>query len=449
MNVPRPHVAADDERERRARMFEISVVIGLLALGFGLRVWWALTIEPEQVSDARGYLRVALEIAEGKGYREDGLPTAYYPVGYSAALALFHTVFGPAPVVARIANAVLGLGTLASLYVAARALTGSRVAGVLCLALFALYPADVAYSSITLSQPAFNTFALAGAALCVYRPEPRAAAVVLGGALLGWATLTRNQGAVLPALLALAWLVDGAARVKQSLLLVAAFAASLAPWTIRNALAFDAFVPVSNNGGINLFIGNNPSARGRYKFSPRMDAQLSAAVTGPRRGGPNEVAIDRYAAQLAYDWVRQQPRAAIDLWKPKLEYLYADDEAPFGYWAKRVPTPEQSERLARGKALNAPYYLLLLGLSALGACVAAVELTVRRKRFASLLWLPGVVVLAFTALHLLTFGDPCYHHPMMPWLAIYAGYALATPWRYRSTLRKRVLGAQRNGLGPT
>jgi 4-amino-4-deoxy-L-arabinose transferase-like glycosyltransferase len=436
MTARMPQETADESRQRRRRLLEASVVLAIAAAGFSLRLWWALTITPEQVSDARGYAWLALELATGKGYHDEGLPTAYYPMGYSAALAAFHWLFGPDAVVARIANAVLGLGTLLSLYVIARALTESRVAAALTLLAFAIYPADIAYASITLSQPAFNAFALSGVALCVHSRAPKALCLLLGGALLGWATLTRNQGAALPLLLAAAWLLqrDRPHRAKHALLLAAAFIATLAPWTIRNALAFGAFVPVSNNGGINLFIGNNPSARGRYKFSPKMDAQLSRSITGPKLGGPNEVVVDRFAAHLAYRWMSEQPRAALALWKPKFDYLYAEDDAPFGYWARRVPDESQAQRLDRAKQLNAPFYPLLLWLAGLGVCVAGWELCSGRKRLSSLVWMPAVVIVMFTALHMLTFGDPCYHHPMMPWIALYAGYGAATPWHYRAAI---------------
>jgi 4-amino-4-deoxy-L-arabinose transferase-like glycosyltransferase len=417
-------------------VLETCLVASLVAVGFGLRLWWALTISPEQVSDARGYAAAALEIAAGHGYLDEGLPTAYYPVGYSAALAAFHWLFGPEVVVARIANAVLGAGMLFGLYVVTRALTESRAAALITLLAFALYPADIAYTSITLSQPAFNAFAMLGVAACVYSHAPRTAALLLGGVLLGWATLIRNQGAALPVLLIAAWLFQRKpAPRKSALLLTAAFVVTLAPWTVRNALAFHAFVPVSTNGGINLFIGNNPTARGRYKFSQQMDAQLSAAVVGPRRGGPNEVVIDRFAAQLAWAWVSRRPRAALELWKPKFDYLYGGDDGPFGYWSKRVPDARQSARIASAKALNQPVYPLLLWLAALGACITAWELSSGRKKLSSLSWLPAVIIIAFTGLHMLTFGDACYHHPMMPWLAIYVGTAVAAPFRDRAITR--------------
>ena len=109
-----------------------------------------------------------------------------------------------------------------------------------------------------------------------------------------------------------------------------------------------------------------------------------------------------------------------------------------GWWMGGAGVATAAVVMGIGFALGGfwRFYGVLMGLGALGACVAAWELATRRKRMASLLWLPAVVIAAFTVLHLLTFGDPCYHHPMMPWLAIYAGYALAFLGRVASQVRE-------------
>jgi 4-amino-4-deoxy-L-arabinose transferase-like glycosyltransferase len=410
----------------------------LIGLGIGLRLWWALSIAPEQVSDARWYSYAALTLAAGEGYHDAGLPTAYYPVGYPATLASFYWLFGTDEVVARVANAVFAGGTLLGLFAIARALTASRLAATLTLLAFAIYPADIAYTSITLSQMLFNTYALTGSALCLSRVWPKKRWLLLGGALLGCATLTRHQGLALLPLIIVARLLQRhrLRRWAQALFVAVAFLVTLAPWTIRNAVALGGFVPVSTNGGINLYIGNNPSARGRYRYTPQMEAQLTASITGPRRGGHNEVVVDRLAAHLAWLYVAQYPKAALELWPSKFNYLYGDDDAAFGYWIHRLSDETQVSYVQRAKQLDLTYYPLLLWLGGLGASVAAWELCSRRKRLSSLLWLPALVVMVFTALHLLTFGDPCYHHPMMPWIAIYAGYGVAAAWRYRDSARR-------------
>lgn len=428
----------------RLRKVELTALALIFSVGLALRFFWAVTVTPEQVSDARGYARAALDLASGLGYRAGDLPTAYYPVGYAATLSAFHRTFGPEPVVARMANVCLSVFTLLGVFSVARSVTRSTLAALLALLLFALYPADIAYTSLTLSQPAFNAVALAGVALCLWlrpaggtnhiaavlgdpKPQDDDAqaganpwAVLGGAALLGWATLTRSQGAALPLLVALLWCIDRKRPQRRAAaLLMLVFVCTLAPWTIRNAYQLHAFVPVSTNGGINLYIGNNPGARGRYRYNKKLEAPLIEGLSGPRRGGPNEVIVDRRAAALAWNWASQHPSAAIALFPPKLKLLFIGDGAALGYWSKRVPDPSQAALITRVRSWNEHYYQAFLALGLLG--LARIIWT-RRPIY---LWLPPAVIAAFSALHLITFGDPCYHHPMMPWLAICAGYGLA------------------------
>jgi 4-amino-4-deoxy-L-arabinose transferase-like glycosyltransferase len=423
-------VGAVHVRDLGTRRLALGAAAIILMFALGLRVFWATTVTPEQVSDARSYASAALELAAGRGYRDNDLPTAYYPIGYAATLAVFHKLFGPELAVARAANLCLAALTLLGVFCVARRLTRSRLAAVLALLWFALYPADIAYTSITLSQPAFNAFALAGVALCVCAQPARVWAVLAGGVLLGCATLTRNQGVALPLILCLLWLSDRKrAQRRAAILLALAFVCTLAPWTIRNAWQLHAFAPVSTNAGINLYIGNNPSARGRYRYTKQLEAPLIAGLSGPRRGGTNEVIVDRRAASLAWEWAAQHPTAAFALWGPKLQELFGSDGAALGYWSKRVAEPSQSTLIARVRDWNEWYYLALMSLGIVGLLRAVWQVCTRWRSSDRLLLLPGAAVAVFTALHLLTFGDPCYHHPMMPWIAVYAGYALAAPFR--------------------
>jgi hypothetical protein len=72
------------------------------------------------------------------------------------------------------------------------------------------------------------------------------------------------------------------------------FIALLVPWWIRNQRAFGGFVPIANNGGVNLYIGNNPLATGGYRLDRAVMAQLPSEVGQGwlGSGGPKEYQID-------------------------------------------------------------------------------------------------------------------------------------------------------------
>ena len=86
-------------------------------------------------------------------------------------------------------------------------------------------------------------------------------AALASGLLWGLAILTRETVLYfLPlAALWLAWRRAGGARRAASLLVVAALV--VLPWTLRNWLVFDAFVPVSTSGALNLWQGNTRLSR--------------------------------------------------------------------------------------------------------------------------------------------------------------------------------------------
>jgi hypothetical protein len=62
--------------------------------------------------------------------------------------------------------------------------------------------------------------------------------------------------------------------------------AVVAPWSIRNYRVFDAFVPISTNGGGVFYLANNPLATGHYTDigEPDLTAPKSDEVLWNRTG---------------------------------------------------------------------------------------------------------------------------------------------------------------------
>ena len=110
----------------------------------------------------------------------------------------------------------------------------------------------------------------------------------------------------------------------KALLVYAAMAVIVLPWTVRNYLVFDAFVPVSTNGGFTLLTGNNPSAQGGYTDNDPLVRKVSHSVSG-------QVAADHLATSLALTWIREHPAAFVALIPKKVWRLWAPDGE--GEWA--------------------------------------------------------------------------------------------------------------------
>jgi Tfp pilus assembly protein PilF len=123
---------------------------------------------------------------------------------------------------------------------------------------------------------------MVGAALLAATPRwsgRRAAAL---GALVALGALARPNYLLLllPAALAIYFLSGPAPRrerFKWLGALVAAAALVVLPVTVRNYVVGRDFVPLSSNGGVNLFIGNNPQANGTFAAPGPWPSHLEAS----------------------------------------------------------------------------------------------------------------------------------------------------------------------------
>src|SRR4051794_20908354 len=278
-----------------------AVVAGALVLRLGLAIAAPL---PSVVGDPAMYDEIALSVATGHGFARlprhaggPGRPTAVHPPAWPGLLAGADVITGQArpadPVrpaaghavhaagataarwrLGRVLQALLGVAAVVLLGVVARALWGDGV-GLVAAGLGALYPAGAVLGLTLLGEPLFIVLML-GALAAVLRhraPPHRRRWVVLAGALIGLATLTRNNGLVL--LLPLGagvWIARPRTSwraIMAPLALVAAALAVVAPWTVRNAVVMHAFVPVSSNIGKTLAGAYNaPAASGHHPRRP-------------------------------------------------------------------------------------------------------------------------------------------------------------------------------------
>ncbi len=152
----------------------------------------------------------------------------------------------------RIALAFVGAGTVALVGLLGRRVA-SRSVGLGAAALAAVYPM-LFLSEATLMADALYVALVTLTLICAYRAydDPKPARFVALGAAIGVATLTRAEGALLGVVVAVPLgivLRDlvARARVERVAIALGVAVVIVAPWTIRNAVRFHAFVGVSNN----------------------------------------------------------------------------------------------------------------------------------------------------------------------------------------------------------
>jgi hypothetical protein len=228
---------------------------------------------------------VFLQIAQSFVGR-DPMIVATHPPLFSALLAPFMLVPGDAGyTLARAMMLVLGAAVAPLTVVLAESLgvaeQGAALAGVLAAA----SPLLVYFSTRFMSEIPFTIltilFFLVWLAAWRHGDDKRAA---LAGVIGGLASLTRTVFMPFGGALAVAAFVLGRSRPRWLRLIVvcgAAWAATIAPWTIRNWVRFQRFVPISVQGGWNFYEGlvvsEEDAARRPYEMT--LEAQAHH-VTG-------------------------------------------------------------------------------------------------------------------------------------------------------------------------
>lgn len=296
--------------------------------------------------DERHYHQLALRLCSGDGFTTaSGLPTAFRPPGYPLFLAALYQAWS-SPLAAKLANAVL-LGLLAWILggmVARHAPKGQFLPPILIL----LYPV-LPYTATTLYPQTLGAVLLAGCVSLLTQPGHPWRPALLAGLLLGGVCLTIPSFLLLVPLLAVYraathWRKPSRA-LGLALILLAVPLATLSPWTLRNALRFGEFIPVSTNSGRNLYLGNSPNA------GPTDGVNVEIPEADRPDPSWSEARTDRHYRDLAWKWIRHHPGKAARLYLRKVGGYF--------HFRNKLFTTDESSR-TRDVVMAITYYPLLL-----------------------------------------------------------------------------------------
>jgi 4-amino-4-deoxy-L-arabinose transferase-like glycosyltransferase len=402
---------------------------------FALRLGWALYAQADapdawqESGDQFSYFHYGSEIARGRGYISyiTGEATAYYPIGYPALLGVLFFVVLHTPIpddlllAATLFHVVLSTASVLLVFVVGRAVAGVR-AGLLAAGVMALFPNLVFQVATVQLETTFIFLLLASMAVLLAHDwaagPPSPARLAAFGATLGVTVLVRPFGAVLLAGLAGALL---ATRVgwRRTLLGVAiplgVVVLLSVPWTIRNAVQLDAFVPSSTNMGDTLCLDRNLDAKGGFRFADHDGCAPPDLHEVPRNQQSTKKAIrfvlehpDRELLQIV-----RRARIMFGSDHDGIEAVQTLGRGPF------LPSSvvDVAEPLADG------YFFVVLALSVAGLAA----LGARDRRPARLVVASGL--LGLLAIPLLLWGNPRFHLPLAPFMALTAALALDWAWR--------------------
>lgn len=416
---------------------------GLLLAALGVRlggaVWWQKRLPAEQrfaFGDSESYWHLGLKLARGKPYEygdEVGACKVFRTPGYPLLLAgLFRVIpgnrHGPHVLWARALGGLFGCLTLAGVAAIAWQLFGPKAA-VLAGAATAIYPEHVAASIFVLSEAPFGLPMIAHllAWILAWRATSLSGQVgwsFIGGVAAGLGTLVRPSWLLFtPFALCLGLLcsTDRRRHLALGLTMLAAFAATMSPWWIRNYRVAGRFVPTSLQVGTSLYDGLHPGATGasEMSFVPRFAevqrrADEATVNAGQRPTGLFEDRLDRRLQAASVDWVKQNPGSALYLAGVKFLRMWS-------------PIPNASEfRSTPLRLMLAIGYLPVLLLGLLGAW-----------RFGRCGW-PYLLCLLpaayFTLLHVVFVSSIRYRQPAMLLLIVLAAGATAQ-WMWPNDLQ--------------
>jgi hypothetical protein len=196
------------------------------------------------------------------------------------------------------------------------------------------------------------------------------------------------------------------------------------PWTLRNAVVFNSFIPIATNGGFNFSMSFFENADGSYR------GDVTEVILGHSYNWDTntlfeknwtEKEIDQALYQAGFDYIRNRPLQSILLTPRKIYNLLSDDVSGvyenFGMVSKPLPRPIY---LALQSLLQS-YYLIMLAL-AVGEFARRffrhVKLLTKQE---GLILLPIIYILL---LHGVFFAGDRFHLPALPFVYCFSALGL-------------------------
>jgi 4-amino-4-deoxy-L-arabinose transferase-like glycosyltransferase len=378
-------------------------------------------------------------------------PGAYQPPGYPTFIAGVMAISGRSLLAVKGVQCLLSAASCVLLFALGRSWFGGRT-GLIAAWLCALYPNLIAFSHLLWSETLF-IFELLLLLWLLFGMGPRrlpsALRAAIAGLVLAATALTRGTIVYFaPLLVAWMWLLaDGTTGLPRAprqrmgpalargAIVVAVALTAIAPWSLRNYRLHDGFVLIDTNAPYNLWRGN---ARGALlvrslpglphygwpfeslPLHPVASLDGRALVESFRlaRPGtePSDLAISRYASEVAWRAIRDDPaRAArhavtklVDMWNPTSFLLRHFELEAYGPVSQPV-------RVAIS-AVAVLGYVVVCALAAAGLRISGADRRV---------WLILALVAYFSAVSALAFGLTRFRLPLMPLLMLLAAQPLA------------------------
>jgi Dolichyl-phosphate-mannose-protein mannosyltransferase len=335
---------------------------------------------------------IAAALVSGLGFSSPyagapSAPTAQQPPVYPYILAGIFKIFGTFTVASACAavfiNVLAGAFTAVLLYYVGRLHFGETV-GILAAWLWVL-PWMYQANALAVSQTSAFLAALGLVALFLWVPKTL-------DTKLRWFVLGIYSGLLIllqPSLLPIvfiycSWLAWSKACSPRVLIAFAGLLLTLTPWTARNFVTFGRFIPVRDNFGLELWLGNRPGMQGTVDFSgdfPDHDPSTYARLGELRFMDEKFDAATKFIVSDPTGFVVRVLRRVVEFW-----YI--------------------------------PYPFSWIAISILG--LAGATWAIKEKNG----WVWLAMLMAFPLVYYITHDFVTYRHPIEPLVILLAAYAI-------------------------
>jgi 4-amino-4-deoxy-L-arabinose transferase-like glycosyltransferase len=252
----------DDGNRPLLIVLAVSIILRIIIL----TEWNASVFNVAVWSDASTYNQWARRIITSGDWigNQPFLMTPLYPY----VLAVLYTITGESLNVVRLFQHAVGIGTIVLLYRSAELVSNRRAAFAAAL-IAACYGPLMLFANLLLVET-LKVFFLVLAFYCLLIAHERNDLRwwIGAGLSIGGAVLCRASDLLL-LIVVIGWIVAFSAAPMHSRIRSAAVVALSAiililPVTVRNYAVGKEFIPITSNGGLNFYLGNNPKAAGVY-----------------------------------------------------------------------------------------------------------------------------------------------------------------------------------------
>jgi hypothetical protein len=422
-------------------------LITAVVLRLGVAVFLGDSVLGEQqrrVEDQVSYNLLARALINGKGYTFEqdwypftlaNTPTAHWSFLYPLYLAGVYSLFGYHPLIARLIQVVIcGSLSIWYLYRLGRRIFGETI-GLVTAGLGAVYIYFIYYDATLMTEPFFILGILiltylslemggigqgnlgesdpTGKGLINLEPIPLKKWVYLG-VVLGLTALLRQTVILwVPFLLLwLVWIRKGKITWWGPAIALAILVCMILPWTIRNYLVYNTFLPLNSNAGFAFYSANHPDHG--VLFDQDYVAPLPDDLIDK---GLNEAQWNTALITRGAKFILEDPQRYLLLSLNRVTVF-------FNFWFSSESTLFSNLMRVFSYGLYLPFYLL------------GIYLSWRNWRRVSLLYLFAFV---YSAMHILIWASTRYRLPIDAAMMPLAGLAVHSLWhRMRSRAGARL-----------